>query len=66
MNVAAIQQLIYLFVTIVLIGLAISVKFLRKTIGLLFVILGALACLTFIGLVIGIPAIIIGGILLFV
>lgn len=38
----------------------------RKTIGLLLVILGGLACFTVIGAIIGIPMIIIGGLFLFV
>jgi len=46
--------------------LALSVKFLRKAIGLLFVILGAIATLTFFGAIIGIPMILIGGVLLFI
>ena len=53
-------------VAIFLLALAISFKPLRKTIGLLFVILGTLAGLTFFGLFIGIPMIIFGGILLFI
>jgi len=45
---------------------ALTFKPLRKTIGLLLVILGAIACLTFFGLIIGVPMIIVGGILLFI
>lgn len=45
---------------------ALFVKPLRKTMGLLLVILGALASITVIGLVVGIPMIIVGGIFLFV
>jgi hypothetical protein len=45
---------------------ALTFKPLRKTLGLLLVILGAIACLTFIGLIIGVPMIIVGGILLFI
>jgi len=55
-----------LIIAAVLIILAISVKPLRKTMGLLTVILGFLACLTGIGIIIGIPMIIVGGILLFI
>ena len=55
-------------VVIVLLGIIFSlfIPFLRKTIGLLLVILGILATLTFIGALIGIPMIIVGGILLFI
>lgn len=52
--------------SIFLLALALYLKPVRKTIGLLFVILGTLACLTYIGTIIGIPLIIIGGLLLFV
>jgi hypothetical protein len=45
---------------------ALSFKPLRKTIGLLLVILGSIACFTIIGLVLGVPMIIIGGIFLFI
>ncbi len=45
---------------------AIFVSALRKTIGLLLVILGGIACLTFFGAIIGIPTILIGGLLLFI
>lgn len=44
---------------------AIVVKSIRKAIGLLFVILGVIECLSLIGLFIGIPSVLIGGILLF-
>lgn len=60
------DQIIGIVVAIALIGLALYVKALRKTIGLLLVILGAIACLTFVGAVIGIPMILVGGILLFI
>jgi len=56
--------LIAAVVTILLI-IAIAIKPIRKAIGLLLVILGTLECLTGIGLIIGIPSILIGGILLF-
>jgi hypothetical protein len=38
----------------------------RKTIGLLFIILGAIISLTFIGMIVGIPMIVVGGLLLFI
>jgi hypothetical protein len=44
---------------------ALAIKPVRKAVGLLLVILGTLASLTGIGLIIGIPMILIGGILLF-
>ena len=59
-------QWIILLIAIGLIIAALTVKALRKTVGLLLVILGGLACLTVIGLIIGIPMIIIGGLFLFV
>ena len=48
-----------------LIILALYFRPLRKTIGLLLVILGGLISLTVVGLIVGIPAIIVGGLLLF-
>jgi len=60
------EQLLVLIVVIALIIVALSFKPLRKTIGLLLVILGGLASITIIGLVIGIPMIIIGGLFLFI
>ncbi len=45
--------------------LALVIRPIRKAVGLLFVVLGILACLSFIGLFVGIPAILVGGILLF-
>ncbi len=59
------NALIFLLI-IASIIVAISSKVLRKTIGLLFVILGGIACLSIIGVIVGIPMIIIGGILLFI
>ena len=54
-----------LFIGIALFIVAIAIKPIRKAIGLLLVILGILACLSGIGLIIGIPAVLVGGILLF-
>lgn len=59
------EQILGALVVGVVVVLALFVKALRKTIGLLLIILGTLACLTFFGVVIGIPMIIVGGILLF-
>ncbi|MCX6944992.1 MAG: hypothetical protein WCL24_11930 [Verrucomicrobiota bacterium] len=55
-----------LFVLAAMVALALLIKPLRKTMGLLLVILGGIFCLTAIGLVIGVPMILVGGILLFV
>jgi len=55
-----------LIIAAVLIIFALSVKPLRKAMGLLIVILGLIACLTGIGIIIGIPMILVGGILLFI
>lgn len=60
------QQVLALLVVFGLIVVALSFKPLRKTIGLLLVILGSLASMTVIGLVIGIPMIIVGGLFLFI
>ncbi len=61
-----IQQILALLVVIILIVAALYFKPIRKTVGLLLVILGGLACITIIGLILGIPMIIIGGIFLFI
>ncbi|MDP3052893.1 MAG: hypothetical protein Q8N22_03005 [bacterium] len=61
-----IQVIFTLAVVIILIVAALYFKPLRKAIGLLLVILGTLVSLTVIGLVLGIPTIIIGGLLLFI
>lgn len=57
---------IYVIIGFVLFFLAMAVRPLRKTMGLLIVILGAIACLSGIGIIIGIPMIIIGGLFLFI
>lgn len=61
-----IQNLVGIIVIVALIIGALSFKPMRKTIGLLLVILGVLACMTVVGAVVGIPMIIIGGLFLFV
>ena len=61
-----VEQGILFLIVVVLIIAALTVKALRKTIGLLLVILGGLACLTIIGLIVGIPMIVIGGLFLFI
>ncbi|MGI6749657.1 MAG: hypothetical protein ACOX6A_03955 [Atribacter sp.] len=55
-----------LIIAAALVVLALAVKPLRKTMGLLTAILGVIACLTGVGIVIGIPMVFVGGILLFV
>jgi hypothetical protein len=61
-----ILSVLAVLVVIILIVTALSFKPMRKTIGLLLVILGALVCLTVIGLIVGIPMIIVGGLFLFI
>ncbi len=56
----------YLIIALVIFMFALSIRPLRKTIGLLLVLLGFLACLTGIGMILGIPMIFAGGILLFI
>ena len=58
-----------LLISFILLVLAIIVKPIRKGMGLLFIILGIIECLSsaglLVGLLVGIPSILIGGILLF-
>ena len=56
--------MLVLFLVFVIIPL--KIKALRKAMGLLLVIIGTLASLTGIGLIIGVPMILVGGIFLFV
>lgn len=51
--------------SIVLFLCAILIRPVRRAIGLLLVILGCIECMSLIGLVIGIPSILVGGVLLF-
>lgn len=60
------QHILSAVIPLLLVIAALYFKPLRKTIGLLLVILGGLACFTVIGVVIGVPMIIIGGLLLFI
>ena len=46
--------------------LALAVKPLRKAIALVMLILGGIVCLTGIGIIIGVPMILVGGVLLFI
>jgi hypothetical protein len=48
-----------------MVWLALAYKPLRKAIGLLLVIVGAILCLSLIGLILGVPMILAGGLLLF-
>ena len=57
---------VYAIIGVVIFILAISIRPLRKTMGLLAVILGTIVCLTGIGIIIGIPMMIIGGLFLFI
>ena len=66
MTMDSTESFIAALVGFILVLLAYSFKPLRKAIGLLFVIVGGLACLTFIGAIIGIPMILVGGLLLFI
>lgn len=56
-----------IFGIILIAGIILAIVFpaFRKALGLLFVILGVIASFSLIGLVIGIPMILIGGIMLF-
>jgi len=56
---------LFLLFSIVLLIVGIAVNPIRKAIGLLLVILGTLECLSVFGIVLGIPSILIGGIMLF-
>ena len=55
-----------LFVVICMIIIAICCKPIRKAMGLLLIILGVMACLTVIGIIAGVPLIIVGGVFLFI
>lgn len=55
-----------LLVATALIVSALHFKTLRKTVGLLLVILGGMACFTVIGIVIGVPVVLVGGVFLFI
>ena len=53
-------------IAVALVLVAMIVRALRKATGLLLVILGLLACLTGVGLIVGVPLIFVGGVLLFI
>lgn len=55
-----------LLICLLLLICAIFIKPMRKAVGLLFVILGVIECLSIIGIIIGIPTILIGGMFLFI
>ena len=52
--------------SLILVVLAIAIKPIRKTMGLLSVILGIPACLSVVGVVAGVPMIVVGGLMMFV
>lgn len=52
--------------SVLLIIMAFSFKPLRKAIGLLPVIIGVFACMSGIGVIIGVPLILVGGLLIFI
>jgi hypothetical protein len=60
------NPMLIIILSLILLIVSIAVKPIRKAIGLLFIILGIIECLSVFGLIIGIPSILIGGILLFV
>jgi len=51
--------------SVLLVIIAFSFKPLRKAVGLLTVIIGIFACMSGIGVIIGVPMILVGGILIF-
>jgi hypothetical protein len=51
---------------VLLVMIALSLKPLRKAMGLLTIVLGVFACMSGIGAIIGVPMILVGGILLFI
>lgn len=61
-----IVQILVIAIAALLLLVAFLIKPIRKTVGLLLVIIGAIICLTYVGMVIGIPMIFVGGILLFI
>lgn len=63
---AHIEEAIVLIVAVALFVLGVVVKSFRKAIGLLLVLVGALATLTSIRFVIGVPLILLGGVLLLI
>lgn len=59
------NSLLGLLVLGLMVGLALAFKPLRKAIGLLLVIIGAILSLSLVGLILGVPMILAGGLLLF-
>jgi len=57
---------LYGIIMVVLFVVALFCPTIRKSIGLLLIILGAIFCLSCVGLIVGIPMILTGGILLFI
>lgn len=54
---------LYMVAAIVLFVVAIYCPDLRKTIGVLFVIIGGMLCFTVVGLCVGVPIVVVGAIL---
>ncbi len=61
----SLNSLLGFLVVGLMVWLALAFKPLRKAIGLLLVIIGAILCLSLIGLILGVPMILAGGLLLF-
>lgn len=55
------ERIIFIIVTLLVLGIVIQP--IRKGIGLTLVILGIMECLTIVGIIIGLPTILIGGIM---
>ncbi len=51
--------------SIIVLLLGIAIRPVRKAMGLVLIVLGILECLSIVGLILGIPSILIGGIFLF-
>jgi hypothetical protein len=60
------NKIILLIIVSGLIYLGLSVRALRKTIGLALVVFGAIISLTLIGFIVGLPMVLVGGFLLFI
>ena len=54
-----------MFLAAILFILALAIPPLRKTMGLLLAVLGVLGCITGVGIVVGIPMLLVGGLLMF-
>jgi hypothetical protein len=61
-----VEILAFLIIVLIIFIVSLFIPFLRKTIGLLLIILGTIGSFSLIGAIFGIPMIILGGILLFI